>query len=194
MAAALVILTLALMVLSPEQLEGRGVQRSRDGPGGLLQRVRGCVHARADWSVQLPELAADVQLYAACVAGGVPGAASASIVAGCSHSRAGPVWETIANLSAIGVPAARAWEHAAGIPGLEELGHLVASSQDSGSRIVEGAGRIAESLRAKSADAATTTAERAGVLIALPLTLCFLPSFLILGLAPVIIGLAGRMF
>ncbi len=36
-------------------------------------------------------------------------------------------------------------------------------------------------------------AERAGVLIAGPLGLCFLPAFLCLGIVPVVLGLAGRL-
>ena len=36
-------------------------------------------------------------------------------------------------------------------------------------------------------------AERAGVLIALPLTACFLPAFLVLGLAPVVISLGTEL-
>jgi pilus assembly protein TadC len=37
-------------------------------------------------------------------------------------------------------------------------------------------------------------AERAGVLIAGPLWLCFLPAFVCLGIVPVIAGLAGDIF
>jgi pilus assembly protein TadC len=37
-------------------------------------------------------------------------------------------------------------------------------------------------------------AERAGVLIAGPLGLCFLPAFVCLGIVPVVAGLAGEVF
>ena len=47
--------------------------------------------------------------------------------------------------------------------------------------------------RAAAGDAAEATAERAGVLIAGPLALCFLPAFVVLGLIPTIAGLAGTM-
>ena len=61
---------------------------------------------------------------------------------------------------------------------------------------VRGATRTAraESLRVRDAlaDAAEARAQRAGVLIAAPLGLCFLPAFLVLGVAPVVIGLAGE--
>ncbi|MDO3640328.1 type II secretion system F family protein, partial [Mycolicibacterium sp. KC 300] len=40
-------------------------------------------------------------------------------------------------------------------------------------------------------DAAGAAAERASVLIAAPLGLCYLPAFLCLGIVPVVAGLAG---
>ena len=48
-------------------------------------------------------------------------------------------------------------------------------------------------MRAALTDAAEARAQRAGVLIAAPLGLCFLPAFLVLGVAPVVIGLAGEV-
>ncbi|CKN25284.1 alanine rich membrane protein [Mycobacterium tuberculosis] len=42
-----------------------------------------------------------------------------------------------------------------------------------------------------AAQAAAAAAERAGVLIAGPLGLCFLPAFLCVGIVPLVVGLAG---
>ena len=49
-------------------------------------------------------------------------------------------------------------------------------------------------MRQDDNDAAVATAERAGVLIAAPLALCFLPAFMLLGLVPVVVGLGRTMF
>ena len=49
-----------------------------------------------------------------------------------------------------------------------------------------------ERLRAELLDSAQARAQRAAVLITGPLGLCFLPAFLVLGIAPVVIGLAGE--
>jgi pilus assembly protein TadC len=49
----------------------------------------------------------------------------------------------------------------------------------------------AHQCRDDAAHAATAAAERAGVLIAGPLGLCFLPAFVCLGIVPVVAGLAG---
>ena len=47
-------------------------------------------------------------------------------------------------------------------------------------------------IRAELIDTAQERAQRAAVLITGPLGLCFLPAFLVLGIAPVVIGLAGE--
>jgi len=48
-------------------------------------------------------------------------------------------------------------------------------------------------VRVSASDASEARAQRAAVLIAGPLGLCFLPAFMFLGIAPVIAGLAGRL-
>jgi hypothetical protein len=52
---------------------------------------------------------------------------------------------------------------------------------------------LAADLRARAADEAEARAQRAAVLVAGPLALCFLPAFLCLGVVPVVLGLAGRV-
>ena len=52
---------------------------------------------------------------------------------------------------------------------------------------------MADQCRHDAAHTAAAAAERAGVLIAGPLGLCFLPAFVCLGIAPVVAGLAGQV-
>ncbi|ORB82442.1 hypothetical protein B1T49_27950, partial [Mycobacterium persicum] len=52
---------------------------------------------------------------------------------------------------------------------------------------------LAAQSRQDAAHAATAGAQQAGVLIAGPLGLCFLPAFVCLGLVPVVAGLAGKV-
>ena len=66
-------------------------------------------------------------------------------------------------------------------------------SHRSGSALSQGCRRIAESLGATATDHRTAAAERAGVFIALPLATCFLPAFMIIGLAPVVLGLGMKV-
>ena len=94
-----------------------------------------------------------------------------------------------ASLLSLGVDVDRAWRELAQAPGLGELAALARSSHHSGAGLSNGCSRIAARLRDDGADHATAEAERAGVLIALPMTLCYLPAFFLLGLAPMVISL-----
>ena len=79
------------------------------------------------------------------------------------------------------------------MPGGVDLAHLVTLSNSSGAALAESCARIAKRLREEASDAATAKAERAGVLIAIPLTAFFLPAFFALGLAPVVISLGASL-
>ena len=57
--------------------------------------------------------------------------------------------------------------------------------------LADGVAELADESRHDAAHAAAAAAERAGVLIAGPLGLCFLPAFVCLGLVPVVAGLAA---
>ena len=137
------------------------------------------------------DVAHDIDLFAACLLAGLGPVQAAAAVAGVSPHEC---WGRTAALLAVGVPAASAWEPVAQTSGLEELAALVVASESSGAAIARGAARHARHLRESAADAATARAERAGVFIALPLALCFLPAFFVLGLAPIVISLGGDLF
>ncbi len=64
----------------------------------------------------------------------------------------------------------------------------------SGAALAAGVADLAEQSRQEAAHSAVAAAERAGVVIAGPLGLCFLPAFVFLGIVPVIAGLAGQVF
>jgi hypothetical protein len=66
-------------------------------------------------------------------------------------------------------------------------------SAHSGSGLAELAVRAASEVRADVRSAAAARGQRAAVLITGPLGLCFLPAFLVLGVAPVVIGLASGL-
>ena len=136
--------------------------------------------------------ASDIALFAACVTAGLPPALAAATVADTYPSGASP-WHTTAALLALGAHPERAWSELRPLPGGADLADLVTLSNASGTALANGCTRIAERLRSTSADAATAKAERAGVLIAIPLTAFFLPAFFVLGLAPVVISLGADM-
>ena len=78
-----------------------------------------------------------------------------------------------------------------GCPGAERLAAAALRSANSGAALAGALTRLADDLRADRATAAEASARRAGVLIVLPLGLCFLPAFILAGLVPVIVAVLG---
>lgn len=62
-----------------------------------------------------------------------------------------------------------------------------------GAPAAEPVSRLASTLRADRARLAGARAQRAAVLVTAPVGLCFLPAFLALGVAPVVIGMASGL-
>ncbi|MYR94975.1 Type II secretion system (T2SS), protein F [Streptomyces sp. ScaeMP-e83] len=160
-------------------------QRSRPRPGPGESREE-----RAAIAGQLP-LAAD--LLAACVAVGAGPREAAEAV---GESIGGPVGDRLAGAAAeirLGGEPAEAWGRLGGIPGAGPLARCLHRAGSTGAPAAEPVSRLAEAMRAEQAGAAVARAQRAGVLITAPVGLCFLPAFLAVGVAPVIIGLAGGL-
>ncbi|MEU3299405.1 type II secretion system F family protein [Streptomyces sp. NPDC006678] len=141
-------------------------------------------------SRQLP-LAAE--LLAACVSAGAGPREAAEAV---GQSMGGPVGERLAQAAAelrLGSEPARAWGRFGEIPGAEGLARCLERAASSGAPAAEPVSRLAAGLRAERARAAASRAQRAQVLITAPVGLCFLPAFLAIGVAPVVIGLAAGL-
>ncbi|MFJ3584770.1 type II secretion system F family protein [Streptomyces sp. NPDC090127] len=136
---------------------------------------------------QLP-LAAD--LLAACASAGAGPVEAAEAV---GRSLGGPVGERLMRTSAelrLGGEPADVWRRFGAIPGAEGLARCLERSGSSGAPAAEAVSRHAADLRADRARRAAARAQRAQVLITAPVGLCFLPAFLAVGVAPVVIGLA----
>ncbi|MFF9503604.1 type II secretion system F family protein [Streptomyces sp. NPDC014656] len=136
---------------------------------------------------QLP-LAAD--LLAACASAGAgPGEAAEAV----GRSMGGPLGERLLRTAAelrLGGEPARVWAAFGAIPGAEGLARCLERAGASGAPAADAVARHAAVLRAAAARTATARARRAQVLISAPVGLCFLPAFLAVGVAPVVIGLA----
>jgi len=94
----------------------------------------------------------------------------------------------------LGAEPAEAWQHLAGVDGADRLIAAAVRSSASGGALAGALGRLADDLRADRALAVEAAAQRAAVLVVLPLGLCFLPAFLLVGVVPVLIGLLGDVF
>ncbi|MGW0937982.1 type II secretion system F family protein [Streptomyces sp. NPDC002666] len=144
----------------------------------------------AESTRQLP-LAAD--LLAACISAGAGPREAAEAV---GESLGGPVGEQLARTAAeirLGGDPAVAWGRFGAIPGAAALARCLDRAGSTGAPAAESVARLAEVMRAERTSAAVARAQRAAVLITAPLGLCFLPAFLTVGVAPVVIGLAGGL-
>ncbi|PGH43851.1 secretion system protein [Micromonospora sp. WMMA1996] len=156
----------------------------------LLHRIepRAARERRLREVADLP-LAAD--LLAAALRAGAPVDRSALAVAealgGPLADRLGRVGRTIG----LGGTATEAWAHLRTVVGAEGLVQAAIRSSNSGAALAGALTRLADDLRAERSTAAEAAARRAGVLIVLPLGLCFLPAFILAGLVPVIVAVLG---
>lgn len=133
--------------------------------------------------------AAELALFATCLKAGLAVTAAAGVVARTTGTTS---WATVAALTNLGLDPQRAFSPLAGEM-TQRLAGVVASSWASGAAIHSGCTALVAELRERAQNEATARGERAGVLIALPLTCCFLPAFFILGLVPTIIGLGSSL-
>jgi pilus assembly protein TadC len=137
------------------------------------------------------DLPLGADLLAAALRAGAPLDRAAGAVA---EALGGPLGERLqrtARSLRLGAGPAEAWAHLAGVTGAERLIAAAVRSSASGGSLAGALGRLADDLRADRALAAEAAAQRAGVLIVLPLGLCFLPAFLLAGLVPVLIAVLG---
>ncbi|MBW4719793.1 type II secretion system F family protein [Saccharothrix obliqua] len=99
----------------------------------------------------------------------------------------------VGDLLALGADPVAAWEAALGHPDTAPLARAARRSARSGAALAGAVADLASDVRRRADDQAEARAQRAAVLVAGPLALCFLPAFLCLGVLPVVIGLAGRV-
>lgn len=135
-------------------------------------------------------IAADIELFAACVEAGLAVNTATSVVAEAATGETARLWQSVHQLSAVGIADREVFREMRTYDGFSELASIIESARESGARIAPRCRELANSVRADASDHARAAAERAGVLIALPLAVCFLPAFILLGLAPVVISLA----
>ena len=140
--------------------------------------------------------ASSLDVLAACLRSGMAVSTAASATAPSAPPPLATAFNRAADLLALGAEPATAWTNPAG-PACptddtaDALLRLARRSASSGAALAQGVAELADQSRHAAADAATATAERASVLIAGPLGLCYLPAFVCLGIVPVVAGLAG---
>ncbi|HET9517037.1 MAG TPA: type II secretion system F family protein [Actinoplanes sp.] len=146
---------------------------------------------RADRLRAVADLPLAADLLAACLRAGAPVDRASSAV---GEALGGPLGERLAQVARslrLGGTSAEAWAHLADVGGAERIIAAAVRSSSSGGALAGALTRLADDLRSDRNVAAQAAAQRAGVLIVLPLGLCFLPAFLLAGLVPVVVAVLG---
>ena len=140
--------------------------------------------------------ASTLDVLSVCLSAGMSAPAAATATSSSAPPGLAALLRRAADLLALGAEPDTAW--AAPAEGAdaasEALARLARRSAASGSALAQGVADLAEQSRQEATHAAAAAAERASVLIAGPLGLCFLPAFICLGIVPVVAGLADDVF
>ncbi|MGW4485959.1 type II secretion system F family protein [Amycolatopsis sp. NPDC004368] len=139
------------------------------------------------------ESAATLDLLGACLRAGLPVPTALDAVSTTAPSPTSTAMKATANLLALGAGPAEAWAQLKTRPGFEELAVAATRTARSGAALAATADEVSRRLRDGIGVEAEERAERAGVALALPVGLCFLPAFFVLGVLPVVLGLAERI-
>lgn len=149
---------------------------------------------RAELVRELPLL---LDLLAACLAGGAGLTAAAAAVSDALPGPGGRRLRAVIDALAVGTPPGEGWLVLAGgavDDPLAPAARLLGRAAESGTPVALTVGRLAADARAASAAAGAHAARRVGVLVVAPLGLCFLPAFVLVGIVPVVAGLAAPLF
>lgn len=138
-------------------------------------------------------LAGGWDLLAACLRAGLPVPSAVRAVAAGLPDPAGTALRRAGELLALGAAPEQAWEPAMHCPDTARMARIARRSGRSGTALATSLTSLATESRAGARERSEARAQRAGVLVTGPLGLCFLPAFLLIGVVPVVIGLAGRL-
>jgi pilus assembly protein TadC len=175
------------------------------GPVGLVAGVAAAVLA---WRRLVRHEGAAARRERAAVAHDLPhlvgllasvlrtGAAAEEAVRTVVAALPGPAADRLAAVPArlaVGLDPARVWADLADDPGLAPLGRALARSAASGAPVAAVVSRLADDLRDAARSRVEEQARAVGVRAAVPLGLCLLPSFLLLGIVPLVVGLLASL-
>lgn len=149
-------------------------------------------HARPSRPAAAPTLPLALDLIAVALRAGQPVDAALIVAAPAAGALAGHLVR-VGRLLRLGADPADAWSAVTDVPALASVAAAARRSATSGIRLASAFEATAAQLRADRGAAGQARAHRVGVLAAAPLGLCFLPSFVCLGIVPALIGLAEHV-
>ncbi|WP_189248589.1 type II secretion system F family protein [Streptosporangium pseudovulgare] len=136
-------------------------------------------------------LAAD--LMVACLRAGQPVTGAVDVTA---EAIGGPIADRLAWVGGqlrLGAAPESAWRALSADRPLAPLARTMSRTALSGAPVADVLTRLADDSRHEARAASSAAARRVGVQAVAPLGLCFLPAFVLLGIIPVVAGLAGEV-
>ena len=147
----------------------------------------------------LADLPLALDLLAGCLSGGASPGEAAHAVGRAIGGPCGTRLLAVASALAVGSTGQDAWLRLSGPDGragpdpLAAAARALSRAAEGGAPVAAAVARLAAEARAESRSRGQAAARRAGVLAVAPLGLCFLPAFVLIGVVPVIAGLAGPL-
>ncbi len=145
---------------------------------------------REEAAAQLPHL---VLLLGSVLRGGAPPESAVLVVAAALPGAAAERLDGVRARLALGLDPVSVWEALGDDPVLAPLGRTLARASRSGAPVAEAVERLARDLADRHRAEREDRARAVGVRAALPLGLCLLPSFLLLGIVPLVAGLFAEV-
>jgi Flp pilus assembly protein TadB len=151
------------------------------------------LHERPQRARANPALALTLDLVAVALRAGQPPSEALILAAPAADGDCGERLARVGGLLRLGADPAEAWRAAGDVGVLEPVAVAAIRSASSGVRLAAEFEQLAREVRAQLRSVAQARAARSGVLVAAPLGLCFLPSFVCLGIVPTVVGIAGAV-
>jgi pilus assembly protein TadC len=152
--------------------------------------TRGAALIRAELVAELP---AALDVMAACVASGMPLRSATSAVAAAVGGSLGDRLAAVVARTSAGFADGDAWAALRGDEVLGAVARDLARASDAGTAMGVLLGRHAEAARSAAHAAALARAKAVGVRTIIPVSVCYLPAFFLLGVVPVIAGVLGTL-
>jgi len=159
----------------------------------VLRRLepRAVVAARERVARDLPVAA---HLLSSALAAGASPVAALDLVSAALGGPVAPQLRRVSALARLGGDLASTWRSVPADGGLAPLARTVARALETGAPLADALDRLAVDLRSQQRFEIDRRARSVGVRAAAPLGLCFLPAFLLIGVIPVVIGVATTIF
>lgn len=134
-----------------------------------------------------------VSLFGSALSGGAAPGAAISLVCQALPGPAAERLEPLAARLSLGADPAQVWSDLTRDPELAGLGRTMTRAHASGTPVVAAVERLADDLAARARAEVEDRARAVGVKAALPLGLCLLPAFVLIGIVPLVAGLLGEL-